>query len=139
MSSVVITPIAEALVAIIESIDLKGELWEPKTVSPPAGAVGVPVIRRTNPDEAESQLHSDDWFLDFGVSLYFDLAKAQPAQQGMVDAAEAFIAAIDADTSLGIDPLLEAKVTDCQPFVEQDRRRPLCGYEITVSTHRLVQ
>jgi hypothetical protein len=132
-----VTEIAEAIVAVIAGIGLKKYLWEPKDLKPPAGAVHVPHIKRTKPDEAESQLGSDDWDLDFTVSLYFDLAEAAKAQQSMVDAVERFIDAIDEDPSLG-GVVLEASVTDAVPFIERDRPRPVVGYECTVSVLRLV-
>ena len=131
------TEIAQALVAVVKSIGLREHLWEPKDLKPPAGTVGVPAISRTKPDEAESQLGSVDWELDYTVSLYFDLASVAQAQQSMVDAVDDFIDAIDADPSLG-GTVLEASVTEAIPFVEKDRRRPLVGYEVTVSVVRLV-
>lgn len=131
-----ITEIAKALVAVIEGIGLEEHLWEPKTLRPPAGSVGIPTLKRTPPDEPESQLYSDDWNLDFTVSLYFDLAKAS-IQQDMVDALEAFTDAIDADHSLN-GTVFDAAVGEAVPFVEKDRKRPLVGYEITVSVIRLV-
>src|SRR4051812_18498217 len=94
------TTIAEALVAVVKGIGLEEHLWEPKDLAPPAGSVGVPALRRTGPDETESQLSTDDWYLDYTVSLYFDLAHVAKAQQAMVDAVESFIDAIDADPSL---------------------------------------
>lgn len=134
-----ITEIAEALVTVAEGTATlqQAHLWEPKDLAPPAASVGVPGLQRTDPDEAESQLGSDDWNLDFTVSLYFDLAHAAKAQQSMVDALEEFTDAIDADASLG-GIVLEASVTEATPFVEKERKRPLVGYEVTVSVVRLV-
>lgn len=132
-----LTEIAEAIEALVKSIGLEEHLWEPKDLRPPAGAVGVPVIKRTPPDEADSQLGTVDWILDYTVSLYFDLANVAKAQQAMVDAVEDFIDVVDADPSLGGNAL-EASVTNAEPFVERDRKRPLVGYEITVSVIRLV-
>lgn len=135
------TEIAEALVECLKGIGLRegqAHLWEPKDLTPPAGAVGVPAIKRTPPDEAESQLMTDDWELDYTVSLYFDLANVALAQQSMTDKVEAFIKAIDADPSLG-GLVLEASVTEAVPFIERDRKRPLVGYECTVSVTVLVE
>ena len=134
-----ITEVANALVAVIKGIEgIEGAyLWERKDIKVPAGSVGVPTLERTDVDEAESQLGTDDWKLEFPVSLYFDLADVAKSQQSMVDALEAFTNAIDADQSLGL-PTVEASVNDAQPFAERDRKRPLVGYEITVSVLRLV-
>lgn len=137
MSDRIITPIAEAIVDLLEGIRLAAHLWEPKDLAPPAGAVGVPTLKRTPPDEAESQLGADDWNLDFTVSLYFDLVDAAKTQQAMADALSAFTAAVDADRSLG-GTAFDASVTEAVPFVEKDRKRPLAGYEVTVAVVRLV-
>lgn len=128
---------AEALVAIIERLGFRGELWEPQTIRLPAGTVGTPTLRRRAPDDRESQLLTNDWWVEFTVSLYFDLRDAQKAQQGMVDGLLAFTRAIDADPSLALT-VLDAAVTSAVPFVEKDRNRPLVGYEITVATLSLV-
>jgi hypothetical protein len=132
-----LTPIAQALVAVIKGIGLNEYLWEPKDLRPPAGSVSIPTLERTEPDGAESQLHADDWDLGFTVSLYFDLAHVAKAQQAMVDALEAFVDAIDADHSLD-GTVFDCAVTDAVPFVERDRKRPLVGYEITVAVELLV-
>lgn len=131
-----ITEIAEALVGLLGDIGLNADLWEKKEIRPPAGSVWVPTLQRTEPDEAESQLGTDDWRLIYPVSLYFDLANVKD-QQTAVEKLEAFVKALDADPSLG-GTVLEASVTEAVLFKELDRPRPLVGYEITVSVLRLV-
>ncbi len=138
-----ITSPAEALVAIIEGlppagVPFNGYLWEPKEIRPPAGSVGTPTLRRRAPDQAESQLATDDWYLDLLVSLYFDLeGDAQKVQADMVSALVSFTAAIDADPSLG-GTVLDSGVISAVPFHEDGRNRPLIGYEITVATLSLI-
>lgn len=128
---------AEALVAVITSIGLDAELWEPPTIRPPMGTVGTPSVRRTPPDQAESQLSTNDWYVDYLVSLYFDITRAQAAQQRMVTALIDFTEAIDADPSLA-GTVFEAAVTSAEPFFEDGRNRPLIGYQITVATLSLI-
>jgi|SRR5215212_1257635 len=142
MSVPVLDAPADELKALISGLaGFSAEKWEPQILSPPCGTVSVPSVRRTGPDEAESQLGSDDWYAEYTVSLYFDLKKAQSAQQQMVDAATAFVQAVDADPSLG-GTVLDAGVTGVDPVIADGRtraNRPLVVYEITVATLCLVQ
>jgi hypothetical protein len=137
---------AEALVEIFGSKKNTGAvpgfatyLWERETFdSMPAIAVGIPEFRRRELDEAESQLHSLDYFFLYPVSLYVDLEKAQTSQQKMVDALQAIAVAIDADPGLK-GTVFDSAITEGTPFIEEGRRRPLAGYQITIAASKLVQ
>lgn len=111
--------------------------WEPAAFDDvPAVAVGPPTVRRAGLDEGERELGSDDWFLDYPVSLYFDLDEASKSQGQMVEAVEAFSKAIDQDPSLGSALIDDCKLTNADPFVEDGRQRTLCGYLCTVAVLR---
>jgi len=49
----------------------------------------------------EDHVSQVDWVLEFPVNFVFDLSEAVLAQTQAVDTMEAFIKAIDADTTLG--------------------------------------
>jgi hypothetical protein len=113
-------------------------LWERETFDTlPAIAVGVPEFRRRELDEPESQLHTLDYFFQYPVSLYVDLAKVQRDQQKMVDGLQAIAVAIDADPGLN-GTVFDSAITEGTPFIEEERRRPLAGYQITIAAQKLV-
>lgn len=129
---------ASALVTMLRGVGFRRvHLWEPREIRPPAVSVGTPSLRRRGPDEAESQLSTFDYWIDYPCSLYCDLSKALESQQEMVNGLVAIVAAVDADPSLG-GTVLDAVVSEADPFVEQDRNRPLVGYQFTVSTLSLI-
>lgn len=145
-TSTIVEPTADLLAALAETVEvtlstgvqpLKGYTWEPREFDRvPAAAVGPPSLRRSGLDEGERELGSDDWTMDYSVGLYFDLDEAGKAQGLMVEALEAFTKAIDDDPSLGSALIDDCKVTNAEPFVEDGRGRPLCGYLVTVSVMR---
>jgi hypothetical protein len=146
VASTIIEPVADAIAALIDDITLtggitlKGYTWEPREFDRvPAGAVGVPEVRRTGLDEGENQLSTTDWFLDFPVGLYFDLDEARKSQRQVVEGLEAFVAAMDDAPDLGLGgAVCDAKVTDAVPFTEEQRKRTLIGHLCTVSVWRWV-
>jgi hypothetical protein len=146
MASTIIEPVADAIAALIDDITLtggismKGYTWEPREFDRiPAGAVGVPEVRRTGLDEPEDQLSTVDWFMDFPVGLYFDLDEARKSQRQVVEGLEAFIAAIDDSPHLGLGGnFCDCKVTAAVPFTEEQRKRTLIGHLCTVSVQRWV-
>ena len=147
-TSTVIEPTAALIAALAETVsvtmssgtrNLKGYVWDPASLDEvPACVVGPPDVRERDLEESESQLGAVDWFMDFPVSLYFDLDEAGKAQGQMVEALEAFKKAIIADPSLGVASILETKVTGSERSFWPDRARPLCGYYCTVSVFRIV-
>jgi hypothetical protein len=146
VSSQIIEPTANAIrdlietVTLSEGITLKGYTWEPREFDRvPAGAVGVPEVRRTGLDEGENQQSTTDWFMDFPVGLYFDLDEARKSQRQCVEGLEGFIAALDGSPDLGLGgAVCDSKVTGAVPFTEDQRHRTLIGHLCTVSVWRWV-
>lgn len=137
---------AEALVEIFGKKKTEGVvkgfaavLWERETFDAvPVIAVGIPVFRRRDLDEAESQLHSLDYFFEYPISLYVDLEKAMRDQQKMVDGLQAVAIAIDEDPGLN-GTVFDSAITEGTPFIEEGRNRPLAGYQITIAAQKLIQ
>ena len=135
-----LTEPAQAFVDILDPLKgLTAYLWERENFDQlPAAAVGVPVFKRHGPDEAESQLHTLDWILEYPISFYLDLTNAYSDQQKMVEGLQAIAVALDTDPSLG-GTVFDAAITEGTPFVEEGRARPLTGYQITVAALKLVE
>jgi hypothetical protein len=136
--STVIVPLADALHALLEGLDfqptVKAYRWAPSMVGDvPAAVIDIPEVRRTGVDEPEEQLGSDDWTLTYPVELLVDLAVAETAQTRAVELLEAFIAAVDANPSLGFPIVDDSKVTAGTPsFDLSDQARPLLTYDCEV-------
>lgn len=135
-----ITGPAKALVEILDgAAGFTAYLWERENFDRlPAVAVGVPAFKRHGPDEAESQLGTLDWEIEYPISFYVDLANATDDQQRMVDGLQAIAVALDADPTLG-DTVFDSGITEATPFVEEERARPLAGYQVTVAALKLVE
>lgn len=104
--SEIIKPVAQAIAQVAESLGLsptvKGVVWAPRMLDRlPALVIEVPAGARTDPDQAESQLYTRDWNLDYACTFYTDLADAVTAQDRLTDLIEAFVMAVDADETLG--------------------------------------
>lgn len=145
MASTIIDPLADALAALAGGITVNGTalkgVWPPRLGVPdvPCVEIEIPTVRRSDVEEAESQLGADDWTLDFTATIHFDMREAVTAQQRIVEALEAWIAAVDADRSLGIASVLDASVVSAEPLYDlTDEQRPLIGYVTTVRVWRLV-
>lgn len=148
MASTVLDPVAAKILVEIEALTFadgngntqtcKGYQRIPREYdSLPAAAIGIPSIERVGPDEAESQLGTNDWFIDYPVELAVDLADPVYAQATLVGFVEAFVKAIDANQQL-TNTVLDAKVVRAEPFVEDNRAKPIIGYEATVRVWKLV-
>lgn len=132
-----IAPVATALATVLATVDdLTVHTWQPAAISPPCAVIEPPTVRRRGLEEAESQLGSNDWLIDVPVTLYFDLRVAGPAQAGAVDYLDQVIQAIDANQGLGLDGVIEAKVTQAEPVFVLDTNRTLFSYECTVEVLR---
>jgi hypothetical protein len=70
------------------------------------------------------------------VTIWVNLTQGARAQQRLVAVVEAWIAAVDADPTLG-GLVLEAKVTSAKRQY-QLAKRPLVGFETTLAALRLV-
>lgn len=144
MSSTIIQPIADQLKTLLEGLDLPKRLKVPPSGwardhldSVPAAEIEPPDLRRVDPDTGESQLGSDDWDLEFLVSIWFDLREPTSAQKDLVEAVEKWIAAVDANRSLG-GTVLDASVISANRVYQLDANRALAGYETTVGVLKLV-
>lgn len=145
MASAIVAPIGQAIVAKAEALSLTPALngyWTSpgmEGMKVPAFVVGVPAIRRTELDGKESQLSTDDWWLEYPVEFAVNLDKSATRQAYLAEAAELFIAAIDADRALAATTLsgaqiIDSRVTDLQGAVaRQDLDKPLLTIPGTVS------
>lgn len=107
--------------------------------SPPAIVVGFPTLRRTDPEEAESELGRVDYFMDFPVVLYVALNDLQATADRVLEAMEQMIAAVDDFPTWLDDPeVLDARVTSAEPAEIVDAAQPLLSYMCRVELHRLV-
>jgi hypothetical protein len=142
----VIQPIADALADIARAagMHVPDDTWTVGTLKPPCAEIEVPNGNRNDPEQSESQLGSDDWNLEFPVTLWVDLHRATEAQIRLKDLLEAFIVAVDSDRSLGLAPatvgftLDDASVVSFERVYQLERDRQLVGYETTVAVLALV-
>lgn len=143
MSSTTLSPIATALKTKLETLTasteaVKGHAKPPRELDAcPCGVVEIPTIERIDPDEAESQLGTNDWHIVFPVTLYVDLSEADYSIGQAIEFVEAWIKAIDADPQLS-GTVLDCKVTSAEPLVIDDTARPLLAYETSVAIWALV-
>jgi hypothetical protein len=144
MASTVVQPLADRIGAVAAGLGLsptvKEWVWAPADLSTlPAAVVDLPTIARSGLDpQGESELGSYDWFLDFPVTLYFDLSEPIAAQTQAAAYLEAFIEAVDTDATL-TGMTLDAKVTRAEPSIRADESRPALAYETHVEIFKLVQ
>lgn len=145
MASTIIKPIGEAMVVIGEALVLTPALtgyWTSpglEGMASPAFVVGVPEIRRVGIGDKESQLSTDDWFLDYPVEIAVDLDNSAIGQAYLAETVEAFVKAIDGDDQLSSAAIsgaqiLEAAVSDVSGVTDRsDLARPLLTVMATVS------
>lgn len=145
MASTIYSPIGEKLKAIAEGLDLTPALtgyWTSpglEGMKAPACVVGVPELRRTQVGDSESQLSTDDWFLEYPLEFAIDLDNAPLRQAYLAEAVEAFIKAIDADDQLsGLTltgaQILEVAVNDVTGIVDRrELARPMLTVMATAS------
>lgn len=94
--------------------ELKVYAYEPRDLDTlPAVTIDGPTdFRRTEPDEAESQLGSNDWRLTYTVRIYVRLGDPETAAAQSRTILGQVIAAIDADRSLGGEAEIDASITE---------------------------
>lgn len=145
MASTIIQPVADRLKTLLEGLALPTSLKVPASgwqrdhlAKLPAAEIELPDIGRTDIEEAESQLGSNDWDLDFVVSLWFDLREPTVAQQRLAEAIEKWVAAVDGESWASVPGVLEAKVLRAERVYQLEKQRTLVGYETTVRVFRLV-
>jgi hypothetical protein len=83
----IIQPIADAIADLARGVGLHvpDGAWTVGPVVPPCAEIEVPNGTRTDPEQAESQLGSDDWDLEYPVTLWVDLRRASDAQTQLKD------------------------------------------------------
>lgn len=146
MPSTTLEPLAAAVAALITSLttatSVKAYAHDPGYAgldSLPCGVVGLPAITRTGVDESESQLGARDWFCEFPVSLYFDLADPTFTSKQAIETVEAFIKLVDTESLQAADgTVLDAKVTEAVPVEIVDKDRPMVAYECKLEIFKLV-
>lgn len=117
MPSTIITPVADALEAKAEALtDVTAYKWVLRdTDVRPAAVVELPEVARIAPQEAESQLGSNDWDSTWTVAFYVDFdPNSGYGQEQIVEIVEAWVSAIDADRTLA-GVCEEAKVVHLGP------------------------
>lgn len=146
-ASVEIQDVADALAALLESLGLwvprndAGHCaWAPSGLdSVPAGVIELPAIRRPDPLEIDdAPLGSNEWLLEFPVTLYFDLAEAGYAQTEAVSYVEALIQAVNTDHTLGLNGVDDSSVVSSEIVLIDDQARPMIAYECQVHVLKLV-
>lgn len=105
----------------------------------PCAVIGIPAITRVGVDQPESQLGARDWFIEWPVNLYFDIADPVFTSQQAIETVEAFIKLIDTESLQAADgTVLDAKVTESVPVEYVDQARPLMVYECKLEIWKLV-
>ena len=100
---------------------------------------GPTTFRRTQPDEAESQLGAYDWFLTFTLRIYVALDDPQTATHDARAILGQVMAALDADRGLGGAALIDASLSSGElTFTEEENRRPMAVYECALEVWTLV-
>jgi hypothetical protein len=139
LTSSIIQPIADHACTILKALGLGVNVWADDELTMGANGaaeIEIPDLGRTGVEERESQLGFYDWDLEFPVTIWVNLTQGPKAQQRLVAVTEAWIAAVDADPTLG-GLVLEAKVTGAKRQY-QLAKRPLVGFETTLAALRLV-
>lgn len=144
MASTILRPPADALAAILDGLNLtpvtKGHTWAPASLtgSGPWGVVELPGFERHEPEEAEDEMGTDTWHIEYPVTLYVPLSDAPRDQERMAELVESFVRAVDADHTLG-GVCREAVVAEAErPTFTEDRNRVLIVCETTVAVLKYV-
>lgn len=140
-----ITPVADALVAAINTIDvspaIKAKRWGQIYVkSFPAAIVTIPSGELTSLDSADLQLGSWDVNSDWTVQLLAEVrGDAQRAQDYLVDAICELAYTLRADPSLGglVDDVRLVGWTEPES-IEQDTNRVFLSVQATVEIRHLL-
>jgi hypothetical protein len=134
--------LADALVEVLEGVDVRGYKWSPGAIKPPCAVIEMPTLRRTEVDNAEDHVGADDWRFDFPVLFYVELGRdVIAAQVALMASAFGFVRAIDTLTPDAQGFVLnglctDAKVTPAEPFATpqgEEGSRTQIGYETHVS------
>jgi hypothetical protein len=139
MASTIIQPVADKLATMLTALGLGVNTWARLALRPGTAGMAeieIPDVTRTAPEQAESQLGADDWDLEYLVTIWVPLTDGISSQRRLVEVLEDWIAAIDADVTLG-GLVLEAKVTSARRQYQTEPTQ-LVGYETTLAALKLV-
>jgi len=134
--------LADALVEVLEGLDIRAYKWSPGGIKPPCAVIEMPVLNRTDVDEAEDHVAADDWRFNFPVLFYVELGRDVIANQvDLMASVFGFVRAIDTLTPDSDGFVLnglctDAKVTTSEPFATpqgEEGSRSQIGYETHVS------
>ena len=123
------------------TVTVKGYKWAPRDLdgTGPWGVVEMPAVERIGLDEAETQLGTDDWTVEFPVVFYCALDEARYAQAQIVAVVEEWIAAIDSNPFAADASVDDITVIDAgPPEIDPDAARPLVIYPTTVQLLKFV-
>lgn len=143
MASTVIQPVADRIGVLLEQAGCAVNVWPRDHLPSSAVAMAeieLPDFDRTDPEERESQLGSDDWRLDYLVTVWVKLTEPTGAQQHLAETVETFVSLLDDDRGLN-GLALDASVTSGRRVYQinpKDRSPALVGYETTVAVWKLV-
>lgn len=105
--------------------DLKVYAYEPRDLdSLPAVTIDGPVsFRRVDPDDAESQLGSNDWHLTYTLRVYVAFDDPETATAAVRAVLGQVIAAIDADRSLDGSAEIDAVLSSGELGMTEDENQ----------------
>lgn len=148
MASTIIAPIAAAIKDVADGLSItpavNGVYPDPGFAgieNYPAFVIGVPELRRVEPDDQESQINMNDWFLSFDCGFICDLDNSTTNIGYLAEVQEAFVSAIDDDRDLTAAAvsgctIIEASVTSSGPLgSDQERARPILVLPVTVEVY----
>src|ERR1044072_232669 len=132
--------IADALMGVLEDIEVNAYKWAPSQIQPICAVIELPTIARTDPDQAEDHLGANDWRLTFPVVFYGEPGNKPRDNQGrLLTRVVQFIDAIDElePGSSGLilnDLCTDAYVVSTEPFIQPlSQKRARLIYETHVS------
>jgi hypothetical protein len=145
MTSTIFQPLADLIATKISSLNVdvavKAYSTDPGFAgldSLPAAVIGLPSVERTEVDEAESQIGTFDYRLDYQVTFLFDLGDTTTAQSQALDTIEEFISTIDQmQLSISDPSIVDAKVVRSEPGEIIDSARPMLSYTCTLRVLKL--
>lgn len=116
-------------------------VYEPRDLDTlPAVTIEGPVeMRRSEPDEGESQLGSDDWRMAFTVRLYVNAEDRETAATDSRALLGQVIAAIDADRDLGGEAEIDSSLSRGElGYTPEDATRQMAIYDCTLDVWALI-
>ena len=120
---------------------VKGYKWAPRDLdgAGPWGVIELPTVTRIGLDEAETQVGTKDWAVEFPVVFYIPLDEAAYAQALATAVVEDWLTAIDDNPFTADATVDDITVTDAGPAeIDADSSRPVVIYPTTVQLMKFV-